>query len=331
MTINIRTFPRAGLIGNPSDGFFGRTIAFTFDDFHVDLTLAESDQLELHQADVESVGFDNVEALIDAITRNGYGHHHGLLMATIKRFHQYIGMNNSISSRSSFSLKLISNIPFQLGFAGSSAIIIACLRALLVYYDVSIRPHALAKLALEVETEELGIAGGLQDRVVQVFHLVYMDFDQKLMSGRGYGEYQQLDPSCLPNLYVAYRPSLAEESGVYHHDLRQRFNEGEPAVIDAIEQWKALTLQSRDMMLKKETAGLGELMNQNFDLRASLYAIPPSSLAIINLARQVGATAKFTGSGGAVIGTYRDESMFQQLCEAFFPLGVVTFKPSVNQ
>nr|XP_015192989.1 PREDICTED: probable glucuronokinase 2 [Lepisosteus oculatus] len=45
-----------------------------------------------------------------------------------------------------------------------------------------------ANFILNVETEELFITAGLQDRVVQVYEgLVYMDFGKELMEGKGYG------------------------------------------------------------------------------------------------------------------------------------------------
>ena len=63
------------------------------------------------------------------------------------------------------------NVPRQVGLAGSSAIITALWKALMVFYDVSEEQIPLelqASLVLKVEQEELGIAAGLQDRVIQV-------------------------------------------------------------------------------------------------------------------------------------------------------------------
>ncbi|MFO8143540.1 MAG: hypothetical protein R6T78_02560, partial [Dehalococcoidales bacterium] len=39
--------PRAALIGNPSDGYFGKTIAFTFSNFQADVTLYDTPELEI--------------------------------------------------------------------------------------------------------------------------------------------------------------------------------------------------------------------------------------------------------------------------------------------
>ena len=39
------SYPRAALIGNPSDGYFGKTIAFVFSNFQAEILLYESPEL----------------------------------------------------------------------------------------------------------------------------------------------------------------------------------------------------------------------------------------------------------------------------------------------
>jgi glucuronokinase len=55
------------------------------------------------------------------------------------------------------------------------------------------------------------------------------------------------------------------------------------------------------------------LMNENFDLRCQIYNVPESNKRLINAARACGASAKFAGSGGTIIGIYRDDDMLNQL------------------
>jgi glucuronokinase len=45
----------------------------------------------------------------------------------------------------------------------------------------------------------------------------------------------------------------------------------------------------------------------------------------------VGATAKFAGSGGAIVGTYRDERMYSRLLDALKSVGVAVIKPKIVQ
>ena len=286
--------------------------------------------MQLQQRSGDSLVFHNLAAFFAHIEQSGYHSDSHLLTASIKKFQDYCSHEKTLLSNRLFSIAYTTSIPYQVGFAGSSAIIIACLRGLMAFYDVHIPAPQLAELALRVETEELGIPGGLQDRVAQVYQgLTYMDFDQALMQRNGCGYYESLALSDLPNLYIAYRDTLAEGSEVFHHNLRARFERGEPDVLSAIEFWKALTLEVKSAITLGNTDNLGHLMNQNFDRRAELYSIGPGNLQMINVARAVGASAKFTGSGGAVIGTYNDEKMYQELSRQFAALNINILKPSI--
>ena len=70
-----------------------------------------------------------------------------------------------------------SDIPRQVGLAGSSGIIVATLRCLMEFYDIEIPIEAQPTFVLSVEQEELGITAGLQDRVIQCYEgVIYMDF-----------------------------------------------------------------------------------------------------------------------------------------------------------
>ena len=50
---------------------------------------------------------------------------------------------------------------------------------------------------------------------------------------------------------------------------------------------------------------------------------------MVEEARRVGASAKFAGSGGAIIGTYAGESMYDALRARLQGLGCEVFKPEV--
>lgn len=67
------------------------------------------------------------------------------------------------------ALSYETTIPRQRGLSGSSAIIIACLNCLLFFHglEAAVPPEQRPRLALEAEAL-LGIAAGLQDRVIQV-------------------------------------------------------------------------------------------------------------------------------------------------------------------
>ncbi|MHC4639757.1 MAG: GHMP family kinase ATP-binding protein, partial [Planctomycetota bacterium] len=176
--------------------------------------------------------FKDIRSLVRDVELHGYYGGIRLLKATIKRFFDYCSENQIELNKKNFTIRYKSNIPHGVGLAGSSAIITACMRALMAFYGVSIAKYIQANLILSAETDELHISAGLQDRVVQVYEgLVYMDFSQEIMKKQGYGNYEPLNWHLLPGLYVAYRDDLSEPTEVFHNNIRDRFERKETKVV----------------------------------------------------------------------------------------------------
>src|ERR1700742_1443101 len=91
--IDTTACPRAALIGNPSDGYFGKTIAFTFKNFEARVTLEESDMLQIIPCERESLQFNNVAHLADEVKQYGYYGGVRLIKAAIKTFAEYCDEN----------------------------------------------------------------------------------------------------------------------------------------------------------------------------------------------------------------------------------------------
>jgi glucuronokinase len=322
---------RAGLLGNPSDGYFGKTIAFLVRNFRARVLLYPSARLEITASKADMPVFESLEDLHASTRWRGYYGGIRIIQALIVRFMDYCREQGIELPNRNFTIEYESTIPLRLGMGGSSAIVIAALRALCQYYAVEIPLSMQAKLALETETRELGVPAGPQDRVIQVYEgLVYMDFAKDLMDSRGFGEYEHLDPSLLPNVYLAYRTSLSEGTEVFHTNVRERWNSGDPLVRGAMEEWASYAERGRRALLEGDVAALGKLIDANFDLRAKIYSISKGNLEMIETARAAGATSNFSGSGGAVTGTFTDDRMFAKLQESYAPLGIKVIRPKVN-
>ena len=330
MIIETYSYPRAALIGNPSDGYFGKTIAFVFRNFQARVLLYETPEVEILPERLDLARFDNIGALAQHVALNGYYGGLRLLKATIKVFYEHCMSTGQQLPQRNFTIRYSTNIPIRLGLAGSSAIITACFRALMTFYHVRIACPVLANLVLSVEKSELGIAAGLQDRVAQAYETpVFMDFDRAIMERQGHGDYHELDAGRLPPLYIAFRRNLSEGTEVLHNTLKARFGIGEQVVLDAMQEWASLTVQFKEAMDAGDHTRMHQLINQNFDLRRSLVPITQGNIDMVEAARSTGASAKFTGSGGAIIGTYKDEAMYQLLVNTLNKLGIEVIKPSI--
>jgi glucuronokinase len=324
-------YARAGLIGNPSDGYHGKTISLIVKNFSADVVIYEWPQLEIIPTRQDHCRFDSIAEFLHDTRLNGYYGGLRLIKAAIKRFAEHCERRDLELAAGNFSLRYSSSIPRQVGLAGSSAIVTATMRALSLFYGVDIPREILPGLILSVEKDELGIGAGLQDRVAQVYEgLVYMDFDAEFMNERGHGIYEPLDPGLLPPIYIAYQTELAESSEVFHNDIRKRYDSGEKKVIDAMETIADLAREARDCLMARDYENLHRLMNKNFDTRRSIYNLNPKHIRMVELAREIGASAKFAGSGGSVIGTYRDEAMYERLRKAFQAESCAVIKPIIE-
>ncbi len=330
MLIQTHSYARAGLVGNPSDGYFGKTLSFTFRNYSAKVTMYETPELGFVPAEVDDARFESVDALINEIQLFGYYGGIRLLKAVTKLFFLYCREQGFALPVRNFTVRYTSDIPRLVGLSGSSAICTAMLKALQIFYEVSIPIEIAPTLCLKAEREELGIQCGLQDRVVQTYQgVVFMDFNRELVESRGYGIYTRVDPARLPPLYIAFDPRRAEVSGVYHQKLRVLFEEKAPDIMAAMSEFADLAQQAHDALAAGHPERLPALMDANFDLRDRIFNVSGPNKAMVQQARRTGCSAKFAGSGGAIVGTYSDEAQYQRLVQSMAAIGCQTIKPEI--
>lgn len=329
MIIRQRAYARVGLVGNPSDGFFGKTIASAIRNFAADVMLWESPELQLvpHPTN-DSTAFRSLVDLSDQMRIEGYYGGLRLLFAACCRFQSFCEQRGIPLDDRNFTISYDTTIPRQIGLGGSSAIITATIRALMAFFGIregiDIPKAELPSLILSVEVDELGIAAGLQDRVVQVYGgTVFMDFAEERMRAQGYGDYTPLDSALLPPLFLAYMPR-GTESGKVHSSIRYRFDDGDPEVRAAMRQFAQYAVEAKSAILARDSETLGSLFSRNFDLRRRIYgdaALGAANLEMIEIGRNLGSPTKFSGSGGAVVGIYRDAAHLSALEDAYMRRG----------
>jgi len=330
MMIDAHAYARAGLIGNPSDGYFGKTISITVRNFGARVLLYESPELHIEPQLQDSSTYKSILDLVESVSLIGYYGGSRLIKAAIKKFWEYCSANGHKINDRNFTIRYRSSIPRQVGLAGSSAIITATLRALMQFYRIDIPLELQPTIALSAETDELGIHAGLQDRVIQAYEgCVYMDFERTTMETLRHGRYERLDPSLLPKLFIAYRTELGKVSGKVHGDIRTRWENGDSHVIHTLDQMAGLAEQGRTAILNRDVDTLHRLMNRNFDLRSTIQAIDGNNRQMVAAARACGASAKFCGSGGSIVGIYYSDEMLTRLIMEMKKLNARVIKPYI--
>ena len=319
-------------MGNPSDGYNGKTISIIVENFFAEVVLYEWEDVELIFSQEDHSRFGSIRELVEDVELHGYYGGIRLVKATIRKFVSYCDRQGHQLHDGNFSVRYSTNIPRQVGLAGSSAIVVATLRVLMEFYDITIPESVQPSLVLSVETEELGITAGLQDRVIQVFGgCVFMDFaEDRIVEQCGYrcGSYERIDPSLLPPLYIAYSTDFSEPTEVFHNELRARFDQQQEDVVSAMQTFAELAVESRAAIIAGDHDQLSDLIDRNFDMRASICRLPARHVEMVEVARAAGASAKFAGSGGAIIGTYRDTDMFRDLKSRLEAIGCEVFQPN---
>jgi glucuronokinase len=296
--VSVRVPSRLGLLGNPGDVYDGRALALAIWNFSAEVHLSPAVELELPEDPGAAA----------------------LLRAALGRLPE--APHNRVALRAS------SDIPRQVGLAGSSAIVVAALQALARFFGIDLQPADVAERALAAERDDLGFTAGPMDRVVQAYGgLVWMDFRPPRSARR----YQRLDASLLPPLFVAWNPEPGEASGVAHDDVRVRWERGDAEVRQVMAELPAVAERGVAALESGDREGFMECMDRNFDLRARIWPLRERDVELVRVGRARGAAVKYCGSGGAVVGAFREEGRRAEIEKAYDQAGFLCAAPVLQR
>ena len=264
---------RAALAGNPSDGYGGAVVAVPIADLTAVATLQET----VGQAFSVTTSDADLVELLDA-TAGTYRDRFG-------------GLPSVVASVST-------SIPRSVGLAGSSALVIALLRALGAWDNHKWDPIELAELALSVERDRLGIEAGLQDRLVQaVGRPVAMTFDPV-----SFEVVDIPDDFCL---FVAWSTTDATPSATVHSSLRRRYDGGDATVHGAMLDLATQAARARRGVKEGDAALLADAMHRTMAIRLQIVELSDEQRRLVEVGRGAGAAVNSAGSGGSVVGLAR--------------------------
>ena len=196
------------------------------------------------------------------------------------------------------------HVPEQAGLAGSTAIIAAVLAAVIAYIGKDFHCYFRAELNRTIELNYMKCQCGYQDAYMTTFGgLNYLDF-------RGKEYYKDLHSeqyATVENLteYVSELPFIVAHTGIKHHSgefhkpLRERWLEGDPAVVKAYEDITVIAREGKKALFNGDWNHLGYLMNENHRIQDSIADSGEQNNYMIKVAREHGAMgAKLAGAGG---------------------------------
>jgi galactokinase/mevalonate kinase-like predicted kinase len=192
-------------------------------------------------------------------------------------------------------------VPLGSGLAGSTALVVALLRALLAWRgDAAGPPHLLAERAREIERGHLGVTCGYVDQYQAVFGgCNHVDFRGKTPEGSHPTEpFASVEPLDAPLPFVLAFTGRRHSSDSVHRPIRARWLAGEMPVRAAMERMAELGLAGKRALLERRFAELGRLMNENHALVRDLGGSGEPNERLIDAALAAGAPgAKLAGAG----------------------------------
>jgi len=196
-----------------------------------------------------------------------------------------------------------SEIPLRSGLSGSTALVVALLQALLAWQGEHPSLYQLAERARYIELNYLKVVCGYQDAYMCTFGgLNYMDFGGKQFYRHAEAElFATIEPladyvSELP--FVLGFTGLRHDSGEVHKPLRERWLEGEAAVVEGYRRITEIARAGKKALIVEDWPLLGRLMNENHAIQRDLGGSGESNEKLIAAALEAGALgAKLAGAG----------------------------------
>ncbi|KAI9010079.1 nucleotide-diphospho-sugar transferase [Hyaloraphidium curvatum] len=289
--VTARAHARVGLIGNPSDLYGGKGLGFAVKELFAEVTLERAESAGPLETD--------------------------LFVAAWQLFSQHARDRGVDTGARPFRISSSSNVPFQSGLAGSSALLVAALRAWSAWYDLPMSRGRIAEMAWRTECEILGIRAGPLDRLVQAHEgLLAMDFGGDAFAP---GKVQHLDPALLPPIVIAWHGQPGQSSGDVHAPIFERFQKGDAQIRRVMDEMASNAVAAKEALLRGDAEGFRACVDRNFDLRREIFVISDADLQLIDLGRGLGAGAKLPGSGGAVLFACRDgehQALIAEVCRS---------------
>jgi galactokinase/mevalonate kinase-like predicted kinase len=289
---------RCGIVGNPTDMYGGSVMACSVPR-RATVKLQEADALTLVTRDQELV----LRGPDDYVRHNDL---FDLPKVALRHMHM-------LDAR--LRIEYDSDIPFQGGLSGSTALLAALTAALLEYNGTRYPRHYFAEFIRFIELNRMGIMCGYQDAYMVTFGgLNYMEFRDKeyfrpSVDEELFATIESLDgyASSLP--FILAHTGVQHMSGAVHKPLRERWEDGDAEVVEAYKHIASLGRQGKRAFLMGDYDLLGRLMNENHAIQRDLGGSGPANERLIAAALDAGALgAKLAGAGrgGTIIALHPD-------------------------
>lgn len=289
---------RAGIIGNPTDMYGGSVLSCSVG-MRARVIVTPADTLTLTTCDQECCISD-----WDDLRPKGD------LFDLPRAILDYMRL-----PRMACRVEYESEIPLRSGLAGSTALAVALLKALLAWQDEFPNSYRLAEMARYIELNHLKVVCGYQDAYMCTFGgLNYMDFRGKQFYREAEAELmatiEPLAPYTRLLPFVLGFTGVRHSSGAVHKPIRERWLEGESKVVAGYERITEIARIGKKALLLEDWKLMADLMNENHAIQRELGGSGESNERLIAAALEAGAAAAKlagAGDGGTIIALWLED------------------------
>lgn len=200
-----------------------------------------------------------------------------------------------------FDLLLHSDAPPGSGLGASSAMMVALVGLLKEFEHLPLTDYEIADLACVIEREELGIQGGLQDQYAAAFGgFNYIEFLPDRVVVNPLKVSLDVMNELQYNLLLCYTGTMRLSAHIIQ-DQVDRYERREAKTMQALRELKALTIEMKNALLRRELDNFGELLHREWQYKKMLSSriSNPQLDRLYETAREYGALGgKITGAGG---------------------------------
>jgi galactokinase/mevalonate kinase-like predicted kinase len=202
-----------------------------------------------------------------------------------------------------FHLEATTEIPMRAGLAGSTAMLVAILGAVLRWQELTLNRWEIAEAARKIEFDVMNVTCGFQDQYMATFGgLNCMDFRGKDPKSETpdpvFATVEPLAPHVHDLPMLLANTGVKHHSGSVHRPLRERWIEGDLSVVQGYERLQALAREGKKALLQADWECLGVMMNEQHAIQRELGSSGEANERLIRAALDAGAWgAKLAGAG----------------------------------
>ncbi|AFV05143.1 dehydrogenase [Dehalobacter sp. CF] len=219
--------------------------------------------------------------------------HKGVYNRIIKEF------NNNIPL--SFKMTTYSDAPAGSGLGSSSTMVVSIIKAFVEWLSLPLGEYDIARLAFEIEREEVGIIGGAQDQYAATFGgFNFMEFysDKRVIVNPLRIKNWIIDE--LESSFILYFTDITRNASIIEEEKKNAIEKNQIA-LDAMQSIKYDAIMMKEALLKGDIIKLAKILENTWESKKRMA----SSISnyeinmLFDLAIKNGAySGKLSGAGG---------------------------------